>query len=68
MSDYDWCEKHKIAFLMPELICCPRCWLEDLRKIVDEQELDPYFFDSEMINEIDRLIKEWVSKCGEPDE
>jgi hypothetical protein len=25
MSDYDYCHKHDLSFLVPELLMCPKC-------------------------------------------
>ena len=32
MSDYDYCSKHDTSFLMPELLMCPNCALEALKR------------------------------------
>lgn len=32
MSDYDHCDKHKITYLVPEILECPMCYLEQLER------------------------------------
>ena len=56
MSDYDWCKEHKVAYLLPEMLYCPICWLEDLKKVGKDLE-DDIFFDEDTVDEIIRLTK-----------
>ena len=44
MSDYEYCEKHKLSFLMPEYMMCPYCWLQG------KTGSNP--FDTDMANEV----------------
>ena len=32
MGDYDYCSRHDVSFLMPELLMCPRCAREALER------------------------------------
>lgn len=32
MSDYEFCEKHKISYLIPEYLGCPYCFLEEVKE------------------------------------
>jgi len=29
MSDYDYCEKHDLSFLVPEYMMCPKCAVDE---------------------------------------
>ena len=30
MSDYDYCQKHELSYLVPEYMMCPKCAVEQM--------------------------------------
>jgi len=58
MSDYDICEKHKITYLVPEFMECPRCGITRIASRLQSSGNESDIYDADLLIEIDELIRE----------